>query len=445
VTEVWSPDGAASRGTVVVLPGRGEHPGVYQRLGRRLAVDGYTVVVADLGTGGAPGVNRADSLGSTAPPDSPAGDTGVTPDAATAAPNAAAPDAATVELDAATVAALLSEHPGASRVLLGVDSGALRAWRLALAGELALDALVLAGLPLDTAATAAATSTATTTLTSREAELTARTTCPAHRALLAGDPLFRWGELAAQVGRPPAALADLPTLILHGEADRIAPVDPVRELVARHPAASLAVVADGVHDVLNDQFHRSAAARLVLFLEQVGKGAVLRERVERVERVEGGAAVGESAVRPVRARRAAPLHVSARLDYALRAIAELIAGGGGDRPVRCEAISRARGIPLNSLVNLMVELRRAGLVRSQRGCEGGYWLARPPSAITVADVVRAVEGEVVSLHADGPDSWLWHQLGRTVATFLEGWTVEGVEANRTGAVAERARPREVAR
>jgi Rrf2 family protein len=402
VTEVWSPDGARSRGTVVVLPGRGEHPGVYQRLGRRLAVDGYTVVVADLGTGGAPG-----------------GD----PDAAAA-----------LALDAAAVTALLSEHGGTSRVLLGVDSGALLAWRLAVGGEVALDALVLAGLPL---------APATTAVPSRRAELAARTACPVHQALLTGDRSFRWGELGNGVSRPPAALADLPTLIVHGEVDRIAPVEPVRELAARHPAADLAVVADGVHDVLNDQFHRSVAARLVLFLERVGKGAVIREQVRDGAPAREDSAVGPA--RPVRARRAAPLHVSARLDYALRAVAELITAGGSDRPVRCEAISRARGIPLNSLVNLMVELRRAGLVCSQRGCEGGYWLARPSSAITVADVVRAVEGEVVSLHADGPDSWLWHQLGRTVATFLEGWSVEGVEANRTAAVAERGRPKEAAR
>jgi Rrf2 family protein len=402
VTEVWSPDGATSRGTVVVLPGRGEHPGVYQRLGRRLAVDGYTVVVADLGTGGAPG-----------------GD----PDAAAA-----------LALDAAAVTALLSEHGGTSRVLLGVDSGALLAWRLAVGGEVALDALVLAGLPL---------TPATTAVPSRRAELAARTACPVHQALLTGDRSFRWGELGNGVSRPPAALADLPTLIVHGEVDRIAPVEPVRELAARHPAADLAVVADGVHDVLNDQFHRSVAARLVLFLERVGKGAVIREQVRDGAPAREDSAVGPA--RPVRARRAAPLHVSARLDYALRAVAELITAGGSDRPVRCEAISRARGIPLNSLVNLMVELRRAGLVCSQRGCEGGYWLARPSSAITVADVVRAVEGEVVSLHADGPDSWLWHQLGRTVATFLEGWSVEGVEANRTAAVAERGRPKEAAR
>ncbi|MDT7623498.1 MAG: hypothetical protein QOF99_4399 [Pseudonocardiales bacterium] len=422
MTEVWSPDGATSRGTVVVLPGRGEHPGVYQRLGRRLAVDGYTVVVADLGPAAGPD-DAADPHAAADPDDGPDPHAAANPD-----------DAAALALHGAAVTALLSEHGAASRVLLGVDSGALLAWRLAVGGEVALDALVLAGLPM-TPATAA--------VPSRRAELAARTACPVHQALLTGDRAFRWGELGTEVSRPPAALADLPTLIVHGEVDRIAPVDPVRELAARHPAADLAVVADGVHDVLNDQFHRSVAARLVLFLERVGKGAVIREQVDN-----GAPAREDSAVepaRPVRARRAAPLHVSARLDYALRAVAELITAGGSDRPVRCEAISRARGIPLNSLVNLMVELRRAGLVRSQRGCEGGYWLARPSSAITVADVVRAVEGEVVSLHADGPDSWLWHQLGRTVATFLEGWSVESVEANRTGAAAERDRPKEAAR
>jgi Rrf2 family protein len=282
----------------------------------------------------------------------------------------------------------------------------------------------------------------------RDAELAARTACPVHRALLTDDPHFGWGELAGPAPATPSAPPPaLPTLLLHGETDPIAPVEPVRTLAAAHPNTTLAVVKDGLHDVLNDQFHRSAAARLVLFLEEVGKGAVVLPDTAPATTdatATPPAAPSPEPIRPVRARRAAPLHVSARLDYALRAIAELVSADG-TTPVRCEAISRARGIPLNSLVNLMVELRRAGLVRSQRGCEGGYWLARPSSAITVADVVRAVEGEVVSLHADGPDSWLWHQLGQTVARFLDGWTVEGVEANRTGAAAERTRPREAVR
>ncbi|MCU1649043.1 MAG: hypothetical protein JWQ60_192, partial [Pseudonocardia sp.] len=121
MTEVWSPDGATSRGTVVVLPGRGEHPGVYQRLGRRLAVDGYTVVVADLGPAAGP-------------------DDAADPHAAADSHAAADPDDDTaLALHSAAVTALLSDHGTASRVLLGVDSGALLAWRLAVGGEVALD------------------------------------------------------------------------------------------------------------------------------------------------------------------------------------------------------------------------------------------------------------------------------------------------------------------
>lgn len=303
-----------------------------------------------------------------------------------------------------SLAEAFEEHPGGSRGLLGSDSGALTAWRTALADGFRLDGLVLAGLPLEPARTV---------LPDREAELAARTACPVHSALISDDPLFGWGELASASGQVPVSLPDLPVLLLHGEADLIAPVEPVRRLASARPSAKLGVVSDGLHDVLNDQFHRSVAARLVLFLEEIGKGALLRDEVIEP-------------VKPVRARRAAPVHVSARVDYALRAIAEL--AGSGQVPVRCESIASARGLPLNSLVNLMIELRRAGLAHSQRGCEGGYWLARPASEITVAEVVRAVEGELVSRHADGPDSWLWDRLGQTVAEFLGGWTISDVAA-----------------
>ena len=380
---VWPPE-ATSRGTVVLIPGRGEHPGVYQRLGRRLAFDGYTVVGTDPPAGG--------------------------PDAG--------PDAGPAP---AELAALFAEHPVGTRVLLGSDSGGLAAWRAVREAGVTVDALVLAGLPLD-----AVGAVDTAAVGDREAELAARTSCPVHSALLKADPAFGWGALSGDTGPVPDALPEVPTLLLHGEADAVAPVAPVRRLATGRDAVTLAVVADGVHDVLNDRFHRSVAARLVLFLEEVGKAAVIRDEASRDEAIrdEPDTATGPAAERPLRARRAAPLHVSARLDYALRAIGEL--AGSGTEPVRCESIARARGIPLNSLVNLMIELRRAGLVRSQRGCEGGYWLARPAAEITVAQVVRSVEGELVSLHSDGPGSWLWHRLGHTVAEFLEGWTVGDV-------------------
>jgi Rrf2 family protein len=85
------------------------------------------------------------------------------------------------------------------------------------------------------------------------------------------------------------------------------------------------------------------------------------------------------------------VRVSARADYAIRALLEL-AAAGPDRPVRAEAISKAQAIPSKYLENLLVDLRRARLVASQRGVNGGYRLARSASSITLADAIRAIDG-----------------------------------------------------
>jgi Rrf2 family protein len=95
------------------------------------------------------------------------------------------------------------------------------------------------------------------------------------------------------------------------------------------------------------------------------------------------------------------MRVSAKADYAVRAAIEL--AGAGEGPVKGELISQAQEIPLNFLENILGELKHAGLVRSQRGMEGGYWLARPPEDITVADVIRAVEGPLASVRGAAPE------------------------------------------
>jgi Rrf2 family protein len=77
------------------------------------------------------------------------------------------------------------------------------------------------------------------------------------------------------------------------------------------------------------------------------------------------------------------MRVSAKADYALRAVPELAAAREG--PVKGERIAQAQNIPLKFLENILLELRHDGLVASQRGAEGGYWLARPPDEITVVD------------------------------------------------------------
>jgi Rrf2 family protein len=96
------------------------------------------------------------------------------------------------------------------------------------------------------------------------------------------------------------------------------------------------------------------------------------------------------------------MRLSARADYALRAAVELASAGDG--PVKGERIAAAQEIPPKFLENIMIELRHAGLVRSQRGAEGGYWLARPASEISLADVIRAVEGPLASVRGERPES-----------------------------------------
>jgi Rrf2 family protein len=96
------------------------------------------------------------------------------------------------------------------------------------------------------------------------------------------------------------------------------------------------------------------------------------------------------------------MRVSAKADYALRATIELAASGDG--PVKGERIAQAQEIPLKFLENILGDLRHAGIVRSQRGAEGGYWLARPAEEITVADVVRAVEGPIANVRGLGPEA-----------------------------------------
>jgi Rrf2 family protein len=95
------------------------------------------------------------------------------------------------------------------------------------------------------------------------------------------------------------------------------------------------------------------------------------------------------------------MRVSAKVDYALRAVIELAASGDG--PIKGERIAQAQEIPLKFLENILGDLRHAGIVRSQRGVEGGYWLARPADEITVAEVVRAVEGPIANVRGLGPE------------------------------------------
>ena len=97
------------------------------------------------------------------------------------------------------------------------------------------------------------------------------------------------------------------------------------------------------------------------------------------------------------------MQVNAKVDYALRALAELSNAGPG--PVKAELIAQAQGIPLKFLENIMLELRHAGIVMSQRGAvRGGYSLARPPDKISLADVIRVVDGPLANVRGMSPEN-----------------------------------------
>jgi Rrf2 family protein len=97
------------------------------------------------------------------------------------------------------------------------------------------------------------------------------------------------------------------------------------------------------------------------------------------------------------------VRVSAKADYALRAAIEL-AAHPDERPLKGERIAQAQEIPLKFLENILVELRHAGIVSSRRGAEGGYLLARPSDEVTVAEVIRAVEGPIANVRGQGPET-----------------------------------------
>src|SRR5688572_26576607 len=114
--------------------------------------------------------------------------------------------------------------------------------------------------------------------------------------------------------------------------------------------------------------------------------------MKRVSVPEGPAATAE------RSARISAMRVSAKVDYAVRAAIELAAAGDG--PVKGEQIADEQEIPLKFLENILLDMRQADLVRSQRGRDGGYWLARDPREIAVADVIRAVEGPLATVRGE---------------------------------------------
>jgi Rrf2 family protein len=97
------------------------------------------------------------------------------------------------------------------------------------------------------------------------------------------------------------------------------------------------------------------------------------------------------------------MHISAKSDYAVRALLVLATDNSGG-PMKGEAVATAQGMPTKFVENILIELKRSGLVRSQRGATGGFLLGRPASEITVADVMRAVDGPLAAVRGESPEA-----------------------------------------
>ncbi|MGF0308930.1 alpha/beta hydrolase [Rhodococcus sp. IEGM1428] len=215
--EFDEPAGVGPRGTLIVLPGRGDSPGVYARFGARIAVDAYRVRVVH----------------------GPA------------------------EL-ADTVAAAVGPV-----VLVGIDTGAIDALRAVQDDGIEAAALVLVGLP----------SAGDRGPTEWEDEVTARASCPTQQARLRSDDLVEVGRLARPVEDDVVLASTRPILALHGADDSISPLAQAKSRYAGASNVRLLSVADGRHDVLNSLNHRTVAASVVLFLESLRAETELVEEV----------------------------------------------------------------------------------------------------------------------------------------------------------------------
>ncbi|HEX2097992.1 MAG TPA: Rrf2 family transcriptional regulator [Rubrobacteraceae bacterium] len=99
------------------------------------------------------------------------------------------------------------------------------------------------------------------------------------------------------------------------------------------------------------------------------------------------------------------MQVSARADYALRAAAELArAEIEKTGALKGERIAQEQSIPKKFMENILLDLKHSGIVRTQRGAAGGYWLARPASEVSLAQVIRAVEGPLANVRGEWPEA-----------------------------------------
>lgn len=132
------------------------------------------------------------------------------------------------------------------------------------------------------------------------------------------------------------------------------------------------------------------------------------------------------------------MRLSAKADYACRAVVELALRYNGDAPVRLSVISQSQRIPRNFLTQLLIRLKNAGIVNSARGISGGYSLARHPSLVTLLDVLKAIDSSIVDRPKPGKPSAkidsrkiisdIMDEISAGAVKRLQGITLEAVAA-----------------
>jgi Rrf2 family protein len=108
------------------------------------------------------------------------------------------------------------------------------------------------------------------------------------------------------------------------------------------------------------------------------------------------------------------MRVTAKADYAVRAMVELAYAEQGS-PRKMDEVAKAQDIPISFLENILTQLKSAGVVRSQRGPEGGYWLARPAAETTLAQIIRAVDGPLVGVRGQRPEEVVYQGAAEPLA------------------------------
>ena len=134
------------------------------------------------------------------------------------------------------------------------------------------------------------------------------------------------------------------------------------------------------------------------------------------------------------------MHITAKADYAVRAVVEL-SDSNQHEPRKVDDVAQAQSIPVSFLENILTQLRSSGIVRSQRGPEGGYWLAHPPDEVNLAQIIRAVEGPLVGVRGQRPEEieyggsaevlqQVWIALRSNLRKVLDHVTVADVAAGK---------------